>query len=64
MLRIVYLPKWTVEVFASPFVQLMFIYEQHIMLEAGIEMRLEAQVHDDRIVVAVDVGVNSVEALE
>ena len=34
------------------------------MFEACVEVRLEAQVHDDRIVVAIDVGVDSVEALK
>lgn len=34
------------------------------MLKASVEMRLKAQVHDDWIVMAVDVRVHSVEALE
>jgi len=57
-------PKWSVEVFACSLIQLMLIYEQHIMLEASVKMRLQAQVDDDGIVVAVDVCVYSVEALE
>lgn len=42
----------------------MLIDKQHVVLEAGIEMRLETQRDDDRVVVAVDVGINAVEALE
>lgn len=34
------------------------------MLKASVEMRLKAQVHDDWIVMAVDVCIHSVEALE
>lgn len=42
----------------------MLIDEQHVMLEAGIEVRFEAQLDDDGIVVAVDVCIDAVEALE
>jgi hypothetical protein len=42
----------------------MLIHKQDVVLEARIEMWLEAQVHNDRVVVAVDVGVDSVEAFE
>lgn len=42
----------------------MLINEQHIMLEARIQMRFEAQLDDDGIVVAVDVRVDAVQALE
>jgi hypothetical protein len=42
----------------------MLIDEQDIVLEAGIEMWLETQVDDDGIVVTVDVGVYSIQALE
>lgn len=34
------------------------------MLEAGVEMRLETEVDDDGVVVAINVGVHAVEALE
>ena len=34
------------------------------MLEAGVEMWFQAQLNDDRVVVAVDVGVDSIKALE
>jgi hypothetical protein len=40
------------------------IDEQDIMLEAGVEMWLQTQVDDDWVVMAVDVGVDSVESLE
>lgn len=42
----------------------MLVDEQHVMLEARIKMRLEAQLDNDRVVVAVDVGVDAVQALE
>jgi len=42
----------------------MLINEQNIVLEASIQMRFEAQLNNDRIVVAVDVGVDAVETLE
>jgi hypothetical protein len=42
----------------------MLINEEDIVLEAGVEMWFEAQMDDDGVVVAVDVGVNAVEALE
>ena len=44
--------------------QSMLIDEQYVVLEAGIEMRLQTQLDDDGVVVAVDVGVDTVEALE
>lgn len=44
--------------------QLMFIDEQDVVLEAGVQMWLETEVHYDRIVVAVDMGVDTVQALE
>lgn len=34
------------------------------MLETRVEMRLEAEVHDDGIVMAVDVRVDAIQALE
>jgi len=42
----------------------MFIDEQDVMLEARIEVRLESQFDNDRIVVAVYVGIYSVQTLE
>lgn len=42
----------------------MLIDEQHIVLKTGVKMGLQAKLDYDRIVVAVDVGVNAVEALE
>lgn len=38
--------------------------EEHVLLEAGVEVRLEAELADDGVVVAVDVGVDAVHALE
>ena len=34
------------------------------MLEARVQMRLQAQLHDDRVVVAVYVRVDAIQALE
>jgi hypothetical protein len=34
--------------------------EQHVVLEAGVEVGLETEVYDHRVVVAVYVGVDSV----
>jgi len=42
----------------------MLVYEQHIVLEAGVEMRLQAQLDDDGVVVAVDMCVDAVQTLE
>jgi hypothetical protein len=42
----------------------MLINEEDIVLEAGIEVWLEAQVHNDGIVVTVDVRVDAIKALE
>jgi hypothetical protein len=42
----------------------MLIDEEDVVLEACIEMWLEAQLHDDRVVVAVDVCVDAVQAFE
>jgi hypothetical protein len=42
----------------------MLINEQNIVLEAGIEMRFEAQLNNNRVVVAVDVCVDAVETLK
>lgn len=42
----------------------MLIDKQHVVLETGVEMRLKAKVHDDWVVVAIDMGVHSVQTLE
>jgi len=42
----------------------MLIDEQDVVLEAGVKMWLETQVDDNRVVVTVNVGVDSIEALE
>jgi hypothetical protein len=41
-----------------------FIDEEHVVLEAGVQVRFESQMDDDRVVMAVDVGVDTVEAFE
>ena len=42
----------------------MLVDEQDVLLEAGVEVGLEAQLADDGVVMAVDVGVDAVHALE
>lgn len=42
----------------------MLVDEQHVLLEAGVEVRLEAKLADYGVMVAVDVGVDAVHALE
>lgn len=42
----------------------MLVDEQDILLEAGVEVGLETKLADDGIVVAVDVGVDTIHALE
>jgi hypothetical protein len=48
------------EVFA-PVCKTMLVNEQNVVLEACVQMWLEPQLNDDRVVVAVDVGVDTVE---
>jgi hypothetical protein len=42
----------------------MLINEKNIMLEAGVKMGLKAKLSHNRVVVTVDVSVNSVHPLE
>jgi hypothetical protein len=42
----------------------MLVDEQDIVLEAGIQMRLKTQMHNHRVVMAVDVRVDAIQALE
>jgi hypothetical protein len=42
----------------------MLVNEEHIVLEAGVYVRLEPQVDYDRVVMAVDVRVHPIQALE
>lgn len=44
--------------------EVMLVYEQDVMLEARVEMRLESKMHNHGVVMAVDMGVYSVEALK
>jgi hypothetical protein len=44
--------------------KIVLIYEQNIMLKAGIEMRLEPEFSNNWVVMAVYVGVDTVHALE
>lgn len=47
-----------------PASQLVFIDEQDVVLEAGVQMGLEAQMYDDGVVMAVDMGVDTIQTLE
>ena len=51
-------------VLATTLLETVLINEEDIVLEAGVEMRLQTEMNDDLVVVAVDVCVNAVEALE
>lgn len=42
----------------------MFVNEEYIVLEAGVEVGLETEMHNHWVVVAVNVGIHSVETLE
>jgi hypothetical protein len=42
----------------------MLIDKQHVMLEARIQMRFQAQMHNDGIVMTVDMRVDAIQALE
>jgi hypothetical protein len=42
----------------------MLINEQDVVLEAGVEMWLETQMNNDRVVMAIDVRINTVQTLE
>lgn len=44
--------------------QAVLINEENVVLEACVEMWLKTELHDDRVVVAVDVSVDAVETLE
>ena len=42
----------------------MLINKENVMLEAGVEMSLKTEFTDDWVVVAIDVGVNTIHSLE
>lgn len=42
----------------------MLIDKQDIVFEASVEVRLKTEVHDYRVVVAVNMSVNTIQALE
>jgi hypothetical protein len=58
------LTEWPPKVLSCASVKLMLIHKQDVVFEARIKMWLEAQVTNDRVVVTVDVGVDSVKAFE
>ena len=42
----------------------MLVNEENVMLEAGVEMRFEAEMNDHGIVMTVDVSVHTIESFE
>jgi hypothetical protein len=40
------------------------VHEQDVVLKAGVEVGFKSEVDDDRVVVAVDVGIDTIEPLE
>lgn len=54
--------QWAPEVLASG--KIVLIDEEDVLLEARVEMGLQAKLADDGVVMAVDVGVDAVHALE
>ena len=55
--------QWPPEVLA-PVCQPMFIDEEYIVFEACVEVRLKTELDDDGVVMAVDVCIDTVQALE
>lgn len=54
--------QWAPKVLSAS--KVMLVNEENVVLEAGVKMRLKTQLTDDRVVVAVDVCVNTVHSLE
>lgn len=54
--------QWAPEVL--PTGKVVLINEENVVLEAGVEMRLQAKLADDWVMVAVDMGVDAVHTLE
>lgn len=44
--------------------QAVLVNKEHILLEARVQMRLKAKLSDDRVVMTVDVCIDSIHALE
>ena len=42
----------------------MLIHKQNVMLEARIQVRFEAEVDNDRVVVTIDMGIDAIHAFE
>lgn len=55
--------KWSPEILACTR-ETVFINKQDVMLEAGVQMRFEAQLNDDGVVMTVDVRIDTIESLE
>lgn len=50
--------QWSIKVFSTR--KPMLVNEEYVMLEARVEVRLETQLNDDRIVVTVNVRIDAV----
>ena len=51
--------QWTPKVLATS--QAVFVNEKHIMLETSVQMRLKTELNNDWIMMAVYVGIDTVE---
>lgn len=58
------LPQGAPVVLAATLIQPVFIHKQDVVLETGIEMWFQSEMDDDVVVMAVDVGIDTVETLE
>ena len=47
-----------------PTCQPVLVDEQDVVFEAGVQVRLESEVHHNRVVVTVDVRIHTIQALE
>ena len=56
------IPQWAPVVLAAG--EVVLVDEEHVLLEARVEVRFQAELADDWVVVAVDVGVDAVHAFE
>jgi hypothetical protein len=54
--------QWSPEILAT--VKVVLVYEEDVMLEAGVEMCLESELANNRVVVAVYVGIDAIHSLE
>lgn len=56
------IPQWTPKILATS--QTVFVNEQHIMLKTSVEMRLKTKLDNDWIMMAVNVGIDTIKPFE